>query len=92
MPAEFLQQFPGGYEIAYAAIPVIKTLDEPLRTEVREAFARSMVVIWRVMIGIAGAGALTVPLLREIKMHVVTEEKYGLKESDQEKKDDGEKL
>ncbi|KAJ7638434.1 hypothetical protein FB45DRAFT_863506 [Roridomyces roridus] len=39
LPADFVAQFPPGFEIAYAAIPAIKQLEEPIRTEVRAAFA-----------------------------------------------------
>ncbi|KAJ7265870.1 Mfs1.1 [Mycena haematopus] len=58
LPAEFVAQFPPGFEIAYAAIPAIKQLEEPLRKQVQAAFAESMAVIWQVMIGIAGLGFL----------------------------------
>ncbi|KAJ6449154.1 hypothetical protein C8R47DRAFT_1204823 [Mycena vitilis] len=34
LPAAFVAQFPPGFEIAYAAIPVIRQMEEPLRTEV----------------------------------------------------------
>ncbi|KAF7367019.1 Iron permease [Mycena sanguinolenta] len=42
LPAEFIAQFPGGVEIAYSIIPVIRTLPEPLRSDVRKAFAQAL--------------------------------------------------
>ncbi|KAM5544683.1 hypothetical protein V8D89_001581 [Ganoderma adspersum] len=78
LPQAFAAQFPQGAEIAYALIPVIPTLDEPLRTEVRAAFAASMAVVWKVMLGIAAAGFLTTFLLKEIPMHTATDNRYGL--------------
>ncbi|KAI0763283.1 iron permease [Trametes elegans] len=78
LPAEFLAQFHSGVEIAYAAIPVIHTLPEPLQTEVRVAFADSMSVVWKAMIGFSGAGFLTLFLLREVPMQKHTDETYGL--------------
>lgn len=43
LPLDFLAMFPSqGVEIAYAVIPTIPSLSEPLRTEVREAFAESL--------------------------------------------------
>ncbi|EIW57898.1 iron permease [Trametes versicolor FP-101664 SS1] len=80
LPAEFVARFPAGIEIAYAAIPVIRTLDEPLRTEVRIAFAESMAVVWKAMIGFSAAGFLTLFLLREVPMQKHTDETYGLQD------------
>ena len=78
LPASFVSQFPGGTSIAYAAIPLIKNLPEPLRTQVRVAFADSMSVIWKTMVGICGAGLLSLLLLKEIPMNSDVNEKYGL--------------
>ena len=65
-------------QIAYAAIPAIGALEEPLRGEVREAFARSLRVVWLTMVGMSGAGLLSVLLMREVPMQSVTDETYGL--------------
>lgn len=78
LPAAFVAQFPGGVEIAYAAIPVVGTLPEPLRSQVRVAFADSIDVIWKVMIGVAGAGLLSVLLMKEVPMHTEKDDTYGL--------------
>lgn len=50
LPTEFLNTVPGGLKGAYAAIPLITSLAEPLQTEVRTAFAQSIRVIWLVLI------------------------------------------
>ncbi|PSS06598.1 hypothetical protein PHLCEN_2v3656 [Hermanssonia centrifuga] len=81
LPAAFVSQFPDGVEIAYAAIPYIKSLPEPLRTEVREAFADSLSVVWKVMVGVGGLGLLSVLIMKEIPMGAVVDAKYGLDES-----------
>ena len=65
-------------QIAYAAIPAIGALEEPLRGEVREAFARSLRVVWLTMVGMSGAGLLSVVLMREVPMQRMTDETYGL--------------
>ena len=78
LPPEFFARFPAGAEIAYAAIPVIETLPEPLQGQVREAFARSLAVVWQTMIAMSGAGLLSVALMREVKMVKTTDETYGL--------------
>ena len=78
LPAAFVSMFPDGVEIAYAAIPQIRLLDDPLNAEVRKAFASSMSLIWQTMIGISGLGLLTVALLHEVPMKAITNERYGL--------------
>lgn len=78
LPPAFTSQFPQGIEIAYAAIPTIGTLQEPLRSQVRQAFAMSMTTVWKTMIGISGLGFLTVFLMREIPMNQNKDDTYGL--------------
>lgn len=81
LPAVFLSMFPAeGVEIAYAAIPQIPGLQEPTKTEVRAAFAASLRVTWLTMIGVGGLGLLCVLGMRELKMHEVTDEEWGMKE------------
>ncbi|KAJ7179573.1 major facilitator superfamily domain-containing protein [Mycena filopes] len=80
LPADFVAQFPPGFEIAYAAIPAIKQLEEPLRKQVQAAFSESMGVIWQVMIGVSGLGLLLSFLMAEVPMSTVVDENYALKE------------
>lgn len=81
LPKAFLDMFPSeGVEITYAAIPQILGLPEPMRTEVRVAFASSLRVIWLVMIGICGLGLLCVLGMKELKMHEVTDDDWGMEE------------
>ncbi|KAJ6543871.1 iron permease [Mycena capillaripes] len=82
MPADFVSQFPSGSEIAFAAIPAIKQLEEPLRKQVQAAFAESMAVIWQVMIGVAGLGLLFSFLMAEVPMDTTLDESYGLEEKE----------
>ncbi|KAJ6476702.1 MFS general substrate transporter [Mycena vitilis] len=86
LPAAFVAQFPPGFEIAYAAIPVIRQLEEPLRTEVRAAFADSMAVIWQTMIGITGLGLLLSFLMAEVPMATAVDDTYALVEKKEEAK------
>ncbi|KAJ7487867.1 iron permease [Mycena latifolia] len=83
LPAAFVARFPPGSEIAYAAIPVIRHLDAPLRKQVQAAFADSMSAIWQTMIGIAGLGLLMSFLMAEVPMNTTVDEKYTLKENGQ---------
>ncbi|KAM5544669.1 hypothetical protein V8D89_001567 [Ganoderma adspersum] len=92
LPASFTSQFPQGVQIAYAIIPTISGLPEPLRSQVRAAFARATRLIWQVMIGISGAGFLSVFLMREVKLREDRDAQWGLqdeKEKDTEKEKEG---
>lgn len=69
---------PKGTELAYSAIPLIKSLQEPLRSEVRQAWAESTALIWQVMIGIAGLGLLCAFPMKALPLHTQVDEKWGL--------------
>ncbi|KAJ7166131.1 MFS multidrug transporter [Mycena filopes] len=81
LPSTFIAQFPPGFEIAYAAVPLIKDLEGPLREDVERAFAESMAVIWQTMIGISGLGLLLSLLMEEVPMGTTVDENYALKEA-----------
>ncbi|KAJ3002850.1 hypothetical protein NUW54_g5623 [Trametes sanguinea] len=76
----FEEQSPQGVQVAYAAIPSISGLKEPLRHEVRAVFARATRLIWQVMIGLSGAGLLSVLLMREEKLRQDMREEWGLQD------------
>ncbi|KAJ7624051.1 major facilitator superfamily domain-containing protein [Mycena polygramma] len=85
LPADFIAQFPGGVEIAYAVIPVIRTLDEPLRTEVRVAFAESLKVVWWTTTGVAGLGVLACLLMKHYQLHTAVDNEWGMEEIEKQK-------
>ncbi|KAF7340295.1 Iron permease [Mycena venus] len=78
LPAEFIAQFPGGVEIAYSIIPTIRSLQEPLRTQVRVAFAESMKVVWWTTTGIAGLGFLLSLCMKHYKLHTAVDKDWGM--------------
>ena len=86
LPKDFLSQFPQGVAVAYSIIPVIPTLEEPLRTQVQVAFADSLAVIWQVMIGIAGLGLLCSLPMKALPLHTQVDERWGLEDMNQGKK------
>ncbi|KAF7976442.1 hypothetical protein HWV62_6677 [Athelia sp. TMB] len=78
LPAEFVAQLPGGVAGAYSSIPRIAALSEPLRTEVRTAFAQSIRVIWLVLIPFGGIGLMLALCMRQMKLETVTDEAWGM--------------
>jgi len=67
-------------QIAYASIPLIPSLPLPVRIKVQEAFAASLSVVWKVMIGFSVLGLLSVGGMREVGMHVVNDARFVLEE------------
>ena len=90
LPSDFVQRFPQVIEIAYAAIPVISTLAEPTQGQVREAFADSLSVVWKAMIGFSAAGFATLWFMQEIPMVKHTDDTYGLQDDAHHKDIDAE--
>lgn len=75
-----MAQFPQGIEIAYAAIPLIPTLEPQLRAEVQAAFAESMSKVWFAVLGFAAAGTVTTLLMSEVPMQKHTDDAYALED------------
>ena len=85
LPPEFLQEFPSGVEIAYAAIPIIRTLPAQTQEEVRVAFAESMATVWKAMIGFSAAGFISLFIMGEVPMQKQVDETYALDHPGSEK-------
>ncbi|EJU01276.1 MFS general substrate transporter [Dacryopinax primogenitus] len=77
LPSAFSALFPAGVNIAYAAIPQIPTLPQPLQDQVRVAFATSLSTMWKVTLGLAGAGLATTFFMKQIHLHVETDDQWG---------------
>ncbi|BGP26001.1 major facilitator superfamily protein [Rhodotorula toruloides] len=88
MPQEYAAQFGGRGDAAFAAIPLIKDLPEPLRTAVRAAFSDSTRTIWLFCLGITAVGLVISLLMKDIPLATETdEENWGLKEREKEVKE-----
>ncbi|KAJ6461401.1 MFS general substrate transporter [Mycena sanguinolenta] len=95
LPAEFIESFVPNQDLTYVFIPLIRSLSEPLRTQVQNAFTNSLRVLWKVMLVLCGAGLLTVFTQREIPLHRNTDPEWGIKDAETsgrvENRDDAEK-
>ncbi|KAF9236868.1 MFS general substrate transporter [Melanogaster broomeanus] len=59
LPSDFTSTIPdGGADLAYALIPELPLLQPQLLAQVEDAFAGGMMVIWQVLLGVAGLGLL----------------------------------
>ncbi|KAJ7759151.1 major facilitator superfamily domain-containing protein [Mycena metata] len=66
--------------LAYSIIPCVATLPEPFKSKVRAAFAEALRVVWRIMIGIAGAGLLCSLFMKSLPLHTTKDENWALQD------------
>jgi hypothetical protein len=72
-----LSRFPQGSQIAFGIIPTISTLPQPLKDEVRIAFADAIQVVWHVFTGIGGIGLLSSLLMKGLSRHTSVDRDRG---------------
>ncbi|KAJ7641547.1 major facilitator superfamily domain-containing protein [Roridomyces roridus] len=77
LPSAFLAQFPGGTQIAFEIIPSIKSLPQPLKDQVRHAFAGSLQVLWNVIAGVSGLGLLISLAMKHLPLHTSVDSNWG---------------
>ncbi|KAH9962046.1 major facilitator superfamily domain-containing protein [Russula compacta] len=80
LPSSFLQQVPEGVQIAFAAIPLIPTLNEPFKQEVQDTFGEALKVVWQTVLGIACAGFLGSLGMRQLTLHTQIDEEWSRKD------------
>ncbi|KAM0746387.1 iron permease [Meredithblackwellia eburnea MCA 4105] len=81
LPQAFFAQFgKTAGASAYSIIPIINSIEEPLRHEVRVAFAGSLQTIWQSMIGIAGLGLIIAAFMKHYDLATTTDSEWGLEE------------
>ncbi|GAA5852177.1 hypothetical protein JCM8547_006690 [Rhodosporidiobolus lusitaniae] len=86
LPVAFAEKFGESSEIAFAAIPHIKDLPDPIRTLVRVSFADSLRLLWQICIAIAGVGLVLSFFIESIPLATVgDEENWGLEKRERSK-------
>ncbi|KAI0261570.1 major facilitator superfamily domain-containing protein [Russula aff. rugulosa BPL654] len=80
LPASFLTQFQQGAEIAFETIPIIPSLNQPLKDDVRNTFGIALKVVWQVLLGISIAGMLCSVGVKQLKLHTEIDEDWGRKD------------
>ncbi|OBZ71435.1 hypothetical protein A0H81_08935 [Grifola frondosa] len=78
LPPAFLVQFPGGVPLAYAVIPQIGKLEEPLAGQVRAAFGAAVAVLWKALTDVARAGFIASLFMCEIPMPTTIDDNWDL--------------
>lgn len=90
LPPNFVSEFPEGISIAYAIVPQIPTLPQPLKDDVRAAFSDSLNVVWKVLVGLTGAGFLSSFLMKGFPLHTQIDQAWALKDKEQQEKAENE--
>jgi hypothetical protein len=82
LPQAFVSEFASrgisAGELAYSAIPFIKPLPEPLRSQVRQAFALSIRTIWISMTAVTVIGLVASLLTKSYPLNTAMDEDWGL--------------
>ncbi|KAK7062196.1 iron permease [Favolaschia claudopus] len=78
LPVVFLARFAPKQDIAYSAVPLLKSLSPSLRTEAQEAFSGSLRLLWIVSMALCGIGLLSVAFQKNIPLHRLRDERWGL--------------
>lgn len=82
LPEAFRAKFGNTPDLAYAAIPIICDLAEPLKSEVIHAFIKSLKWVWIVCIPLSAFGLIANVFCKEIPMHEKVDENWGLHEKE----------
>jgi hypothetical protein len=78
--AAFVTLFPQGVEIAFETIPIIPSLDQPLKDDVRNAFGIALKVVWQALLGISIAGLLFSIGMKQLELHTEIDKDWGVEE------------
>src|SRR6266852_783241 len=78
--AFFLTLFPQGVQIAFGAIPVIPSLSQPLKDDVRNTFGDALKVVWQVVLGISIVGMLCNIGMKQLKLHTEIDKDWGVED------------
>ncbi|KZT12007.1 iron permease [Laetiporus sulphureus 93-53] len=82
LPAAFLERYPDISQVTYTTITQIRSLPEPLKNEVRVAFASSLRVVWLVLVGMSVLGLVVSFLMRGLPLHTDLDQHWGVQEAD----------
>ncbi|KAF8322731.1 iron permease [Clavulina sp. PMI_390] len=77
---DVLASFPNGVEVSYSIIPIVRQLPEPLKSQVREAFAASVADVWYTMTAIAGVGLIASLFARSYALSTITDKNWALED------------
>jgi hypothetical protein len=87
LPAAILASLSTGEDITYEIIPQIGSFPQPLSSEVRDAFARSIDTFWQVLLVFCAVGLLSVFFQKDIPLHEEMDAQWQLDDGLKTKRD-----
>lgn len=78
LPPDVLAEVPGGVQFAYSAITAIGTFPPASQAAIQIAFAKSISIIWQVMIGIASIGLISSMFMKALPLHTQVDGHWAL--------------
>ncbi|EIN09718.1 MFS general substrate transporter [Punctularia strigosozonata HHB-11173 SS5] len=82
LPEGLESHVPGLNNLAYAAIPIIRALPQPLKDQARHAFAESLATVWRLLIAVAGVGLIFSLPMKGLPLHTMKDENWAMRETE----------
>jgi len=80
LPASFLSESAGGVDLAYSVIPQVRGLSEPLKTQVRNAFAESLRPVWYTLTAVTAAALISALLMADVPMRDTVDKKWAMEQ------------
>lgn len=80
LPSALLSQLPQGTSIVYSLVEVIPTLDEPLRSTVKDAFSDALRTFYFGLIGVAALGFAASLLMKALPLHTAVDRRFALQD------------
>lgn len=74
----------GRGDVIYALIPAIHDMQEPLRTQVREAFGESLRPVWWCFTALIALGAVVSLAMKDVPMHEKVDQRWALEDDSTE--------
>ncbi|KAJ6512894.1 MFS general substrate transporter [Mycena sanguinolenta] len=78
LPVELLSEFAPKQDIAYSAVPLLKSLSSSVQVEAQKAFAGSLRLLWIMGMALCGIGLLSVAAQKNIPLHRLRDDRWGL--------------
>lgn len=81
LPQGYLNTATDIHTLAYGFVAEVRALPQPLKDEVRTAFALSLRAVWRTLLGMSAAGLLASSLMKALPLQTETDENWGMDEA-----------
>jgi hypothetical protein len=78
LPADFLRLFPSAHDLAYGAVTEVANLAQPLKQEVKSAFAHSLRRVWITLLALSCLGLISSFPMKALPLHTDLDGRWGV--------------